>query len=126
MKKIIVLFVSVAVLMSCTKDSSEKKDPIIGAWYVYDAKHSCTKKFDYIFNENGTGTFANFEIYNGECSAIGIISFKWENKGSSIYTLTIKEGENEGQIDTEVVFSDNNNTLVLKIGGETVTWKRKK
>lgn len=126
MKKIVVLFVSVAVLLSCTKDSPEKKDSIIGVWYVYDAEHSCTKQFDYIFNENGAGTIANFEIYNGECSAIGIISFKWKNKGSSIYTLTVKEGESEGQIDTEVVFSNNNNTVVLKIGGETITLKRKK
>lgn len=97
MKKLLILFMSFAVLAACSSDDdntdAEQKDPIIGTWVLVDTSAELDGQFcleeDSVmtFNENNTGN-ATFYLTATECEP-ETSEGNWENTGSNRYTISL-------------------------------------
>jgi len=113
MKKL-VLLLSVCALMltSCNSDDdSGSQDLILGTWtyhklFIDDVEAqltACDMQETFVFNENGTYSYAYYELIQGVCELEESDSGTWANDGNSIYTLSIN-----GQTASEdITFEDN-------------------
>lgn len=111
MKKIVFLFITVTLLISCEPDNDSDVDPIIGNWkltsvFVGDREtyisNECSSKSSISYFDNGTyfNDIYHNDIY-GDCTHSESKSY-WINLGNSQYNL------DGGK--TELMFSQNNRT----------------
>ena len=97
MKKLFLLFLSLAVFAACSKDDDDnggnEPDPIIGTWVLVNASTPLDTQFCddeesvITFNENNTGE-ATFYLTASECSATESEG-TWSNNGNSSYTISV-------------------------------------
>jgi len=96
MKKLLVLFLSMAFLVACSNDDDNGEqgpDPIIGTWVLVDVSAPLDSQFcseevsTMTFNSNNTGT-ATFYLTSSECNATTAPG-TWANNGNSAYTITV-------------------------------------
>ncbi|WP_299682058.1 lipocalin family protein [uncultured Tenacibaculum sp.] len=128
MKKLLSIAAAILLFVSCSEDETVS-DLIIGTWklekqvfidngQVIDDTTECSKNSTLTFNSDNTITSEFFSDNGTECLSGGVDKGTWKNNGSGVYEFT-EDGETTADVIT-VVFSDNNNTLVI---GEN-TWKR--
>lgn len=94
MKKILVIFLSLAFLTACSDDDEQSgPDPIIGTWILVEASGQiegqfCLEKESTItFNSNNSGNatfYLTFENCEPKTSTGG-----WTNNGNSLYTISV-------------------------------------
>lgn len=96
MKKLIVLFLSMAFLIACSNDDDsvdQGPDPIIGTWVLVNATGQlegqfCLEKESTItFNPDNSGS-ATFYLTSAECAPSSSTG-GWTNRGSSNYTISV-------------------------------------
>lgn len=96
MKKIFVLFLSLAFLTACSNDDDNEQpgpDPILGTWVLVDATGQLSGQFcldeesTITFNSNNTGS-ATFFLTATECEAASSTG-GWTNRGNSNYTISV-------------------------------------
>ena len=125
MKKLLYLFISLTLLISCNsiENDSTDLDPIIRTWILtsitFDGKESdtitaCEKKSNSTYQEKGTGIDNYFsEDNSGRCNN-KILNFSWKNIDNSKYLLD--------DLEIKIEFSNNNNTyqtlLNIKISND--------
>lgn len=112
MKKIFILFFSLALLTSCTSDDDENNnngpDPILGVWFISEVNNpfsedgqlnECNKKSFIEFTDDMTATTRFYNDDSGDCKSNTTTSV-WSNKGNSIYEFNIPEfGKQAGKVD---------------------------
>ncbi len=132
MKKLLVLFLSMAFLTACSNDDDngdQGSDPILGTWLLVEASSPINTQFcldeesTLTFNSNGTGQ-ANFFLSQFQCAATTAPG-TWRNNGNSNYTITV---QGLGDLVGTVNFSNNNTrftfaTTVLTVPG-TLTFEK--
>ena len=96
MKKIFVLFLSLAFLTACSNDDDNGQtgpDPILGTWVLVDASGQIAGQFcleeesTITFNANNTGS-AIFYLTATNCEATSSAG-GWTNRGNSNYTISV-------------------------------------
>lgn len=111
MKKLLVLFVSMAFLVACSNDDDNQEqgpDPILGTWVLVDVSTPLDSQF--CFDEESTMTFNSNEtgqatFYLGaECNDTTAPG-TWKNNGNSAYTISVPV---LGSLQGTVNFSSNN------------------
>ena len=132
MKKLLVLFLSMASLVACSNDDDNTEqgpDPIIGTWVLVDASAPLNTQFcmdeesSLTFNSNQTGQ-AVFYLTGTNCTATNAPG-TWKNNGNSNYIVTV---QGLGDLEGSVNFSENNTrfaftTSVVGIPG-TLTFEK--
>lgn len=136
MKKLLLLFMSVATLTACSKDDDDNKDsqdPILGVWYVASIQNGgnfqlseCNKESSVEFMENNNGISKFYSESNGECNLDNTEEGEWSNLGSSRYKFVIpyegigaQSGKVEFNGDSEFTFypdilASNNTSIVFE------------
>lgn len=123
MKKVLYLFITATLLISCSAsdDNAVDLDPIIGKWQLQSMQENgqeqsteCERQSTVTFFENGTITITSFSTYYGENSACEseIETSTWENKGNSTYEI-------DDDMETVTVNFSENNTVFTVINSET-------
>ena len=131
MKKLLVLFLSMASLVACSNDDDNTEqgpDPIIGTWVLVDASTPLDTQF--CFDEESTMTFSSNNtgqatFYLGEGCTENSAPGTWANNGNSAYTISVPV---LGSLQGSVNFSENNTrfaftTSVVGIPG-TLTFEK--
>lgn len=131
MKKLLVLFLSMASLVACSNDDDNTEqgpDPIIGTWVLVDASTPLDTQF--CFDEESTMTFSSNNtgqatFYLGEDCTENSAPGTWANNGNSAYTISVPV---LGSLQGSVNFSENNTrfaftTSVVGIPG-TLTFEK--
>ncbi|MFD1095424.1 lipocalin family protein [Salegentibacter chungangensis] len=111
MKKIFLLFVSLAVLSSCSSDDDTGgDDPILGVWFLAEANNAQGLEVDecnddsYIdFKADGTAETEFFSDESGDCIGEKNTS-EWSASGDSRYTFNVP---GVGNLSGRVEFSGN-------------------
>lgn len=133
MKKLLILFLSLAVFTACDKDDDDTDntgtDPIVGTWVLMDVQpdlfdpQGCDDSSTITFNENGTGN-GIFFLESNECEP-STSSVEW-TKTDNVYTIEIPlplVGNQPGTVD----FQNNNSRFVFSpqgIPGTSLTFDR--
>jgi len=114
MKKIFILFFSLALLTSCSSDddgANSGDDQILGKWFVTEVNNSgalnltvseCNKQsfIDFMADNNADSAF--FTENEGECTLEDSDTSAWSNEGNSRYKFTIPFegiGAQSGRVD---------------------------
>ncbi|WP_298881156.1 lipocalin family protein [uncultured Polaribacter sp.] len=130
MKKLLYLFITATILISCDSDNDSDLEPIIGKWQLTsetengkEISDECQRKSTITFFENGTTSEIYYYNYGNDVCESDTTSSKWENVGDSNYRIT-----NDGNSETnEILFSNNNNvfsfTFSEEHNGITYTYK---
>ena len=134
MKKIVYLFISIAIISfnSCGNDDDGiSVDPIVGTWFLDSENgefvNECGAQSNIVFNDNGVANYSMFfedaatlitsdgvssEVFTCELDAF---VFDWENTGDNIYSFfEVDDSFLSEQGDFVLAdFSNNNQTLTL-------------
>ena len=131
-------FISISFL-ACSDDddnsssSSNSNDPLVGEWDVVEVSftYEDTETGDIIeesfdaticdpnptakFNSDGSATLSSigFDVdidENVTCENYGIVNGTWERAGENNYPITFEEET----LEIETIFSNNNNTVILR------------
>lgn len=101
MKKIFLLFFSLALLTSCSNDDdggNTGDEKILGKWYVVEINNSgtlnltaseCNQKSFIDFNANGSAESAFYNENEGECVLEDSETSAWSNEGGFKYKFNI-------------------------------------
>jgi len=101
MKKIFLLFFSLALLTSCSSDDdggNSGDDKILGKWFVAEINNSgalnlsasdCNQQSFIDFKADGNADSAFYSENGGECILEDSDTSSWSNEGSSRYKFTI-------------------------------------
>lgn len=99
MKKLFILFFSLAVLVSCSSDDDNTgEDPILGTWFLAEFNNpiepdaslsDCEKQSFITFNADNTAYTESYSTVDGECVEADSDTGDWENQGGSVYEFTI-------------------------------------
>jgi len=137
MKKIFVLFLSIALLTACNNndDSNPENDPILGKWFIVEINNSpipgfslneCNTKSNMTFNSDGiTNSVFHSEI-DGNCTAGPSENGEWRHQ-SGIYTFTlpIPELEPFSPISGRIQFNANSFTFTpISSPGTTIVFNK--
>jgi len=97
MKKLLVLFLSMAFLVACSSDDdnddNQGPDPIVGTWELVEVSGALEPQFcmeeqsTITFNANNTGS-ATFYLTATECTPTNSTG-GWTNNGDSRYTIAV-------------------------------------
>lgn len=112
MKKLLYLFVTSIILVSCnSNDDVEVLDSIIGTWQLQSVRvngeeivNDCSRQSKVTFADDNTIFITSFDDFDGECTSSTDTS-TWVNNGNSMYTFDEEE--------FTILFSNNN--TVFKI-----------
>lgn len=98
MKKILLLFVSIAMLTACSKDEDDNKesqDPILGKWYLTEVNNAqdfqvndCNSQSYINFKSDGTAHSEFFSENNGNCESAPNDG-NWTAGDNSKYTFDV-------------------------------------
>ena len=98
MKKLFLLFMSLAVLTACSNDDdTTEEEPILGTWFIVEVNNvpgsdfslsECNKNSTMTFNADGTATSLFHSEIDGNCLAGASANTTWNNQ-SGVYTITI-------------------------------------
>ena len=117
MKKLLVLFLSMASLVACSNDDDNGEqgpDKILGTWILVDASTPIDTQFCFeeestmTFNANNTGT-ATFFLTGSDCAPTTAPG-TWANNGNSAYTISVPV---LGSLQGTVNFSANNSEFTF-------------
>src|SRR5680860_34271 len=97
MKKIFVLFFSIALLTACSEDDKTDSDPVLGKWFVAEVNN--IPQSDFTLSECNTNSFMTFNAdettdsvfyteIEGNCTAGPSTNSVW-SKQAGIYSLTL-------------------------------------
>jgi len=101
MKKIFILFFSIAVLTSCSSDDdggSASDDKILGKWFVTEINNTgafpieindCNRQSFIDFKSDFTADSALYAEENGECNVDNSENDDWSSLGDSRYRFVI-------------------------------------
>jgi len=100
MKKIFLLFFSLALLTSCSNDDDKNSgdDKILGKWFVAEINNSgplnlsasdCNQRSFIDFKADGNADSAFYTENGGECILEDSDTSAWSNEGNSRYKFTI-------------------------------------
>ncbi|TCI84402.1 hypothetical protein [Tenacibaculum sp. M341] len=99
-------------------DNTTDKDVIIGTWTLYlgtDQREvdECLKKTTFIFNEDKSLTYTEYNIDNNTCVEVTDNGYKgeWINNDNGTYNIR-RHGFTSGQ-DIDFTFENNNNNMIL-------------
>lgn len=140
MKKLFLLIVTAILILSCAsktdeipantpEETNETKDLVIGTWVLIKKSEiaitdDCEKKDTYIFNEDASYTFDDYNTKSGSCIKDETDSFKgtWKNNKNNTYNIK-KHGYTGNGADLNINFTENNQYLTFSNNG--LTYKRK-
>ena len=95
MKKLFVLFFSMALLTACSEDDNSSTDPIVGTWFVAEVNNipnftlsECNTSSFMTFNADGTTNSVFYTQIEGICTPGTSTNSEWK-KQAGIYSLTI-------------------------------------
>src|SRR5680860_1561734 len=97
MKKIFVLFFSIALLTACSEDDNNATDPVVGKWFIAEVNNvpgsdftlsECNTNSFMTFNADGTTNSVFYTEIDGNCTAGDSITSDWGQQ-AGIYTFTI-------------------------------------
>ncbi|WBX72815.1 lipocalin family protein [Tenacibaculum pacificus] len=135
MKKLFLLIITAILVISRESKSDElpnnpeepenTKDLIIGTWKLIQKNgekitDSCEKKDTYIFNEDTSYTFDDYNTIDGSCSKNESKSFKgiWLNNNNKTYNIRI-HGYTGNGADYNITFTQSNQYLTFENNGLT-------
>jgi hypothetical protein len=97
MKKIFVLFFSIALLTACSEDDNTAPDPVVGKWFIAEVNNvpgsdftlsECNTNSFMTFNADGTTNSVFHAQVEGNCLAGAPKDSEWKQQ-AGIYTFTI-------------------------------------
>lgn len=98
MKKLLLLFVSVAMLTACSKDNDDEngsQEPILGTWYLVEINNAqgyevndCNSKSYIDFKSDGTAHSEFYSQNNGNCESEANDG-NWTAGDNSKYTFNV-------------------------------------
>ncbi len=98
--------------------ASSDKDIVIGTWTLYLSTsgtevNNCLKKSTYVFNEDNSYTYTEYDIVDDECKEIVDKNHngEWTNRENGKYGIR-RHGYTSGQ-DIPFKFEDNNSKMIL-------------
>lgn len=116
--RLFAVFVSIFLLISCSKDNVDKHNDLLGVWERTELNTDFTNTFTLVFGSNNTG----LKIYknvtsDGETSSAN--SFNWKAIGKKVTLLENNSEEtyiisNEG----ELVLSTSNDFFLIKVSDD--------
>lgn len=114
MKKILILSIAFFSLLSCSSnDDNIEKDPLIGTWYFFsrggNEVDDCTKKTEFIFNEDRTFSTVSYSTAIDICSKEEDSTGKWSSLGNQTYT--IKLDNSTKVVEIKFNFSEDKNSI---------------
>ena len=101
MKKIFVLFLSIALLTACNNDddSNPENDPILGKWFIVEINNGgsfeltdCSRQSFIVFKDDGT-TEPEFYSKTADACIVDTDAGVWSNLGNSKYRFEIPLGD---------------------------------
>jgi hypothetical protein len=116
MKKIFVLFFSIALLTACSNDDNPKPedDPVLGKWFIVEINNGgsfqltdCSRQSFIVFLNNGS-TEPEFYSKPAEACIVNTDAGVWSNLGDSRYRFEIPFGD-FGPINGRVEFTNETN-----------------
>ncbi len=131
MKKVFLLFVSIAMIgfTACSSDDdndNKGSDPIIGTWNLYSINgkelSECERKSSIVFSKETVLIKAYSNDENKGCTLEASLTGTWKNEGEGNYTITNNEQEKTTNF---ITFSDKNRTMSYTEEGNKFVWKRK-
>ena len=91
-KYVLVMFLAMTAMVSCSDDSEDDANPIVGTWVLSESEAGFEISIEATFNENNKGTMLSTVSFAGE-SASENSTFTWSTDGDQL-TMVI-EGETE-------------------------------
>ena len=97
MKKIFVLFFSIALLTACSEDDNNATNPVVGKWFIAEVNNvpesdftlsECNTNSFMTFNADGTTNSVFFTQVEGNCVEGTPTTSVWSEQ-VGIYTITI-------------------------------------
>ena len=135
MKKIFVLFFSIALLTACSEDDNNATDPVVGKWFVVEVNNipgsdftlsECNTNSFMTFNADGTTNSVFSSEVEGNCLAGASTNSEWKQQ-ASIYTFTIPipELEDFSPLSGTIQFNADTFTFTPLISsGTTIVFKK--
>lgn len=112
-KYIMIMFVALTAAVSCSDDSGDDVNPIVGTWAITESAEGIEISLEATFEENNRGTMVATVSFAGE-SASENSSFSWSTDGDQL-TMTM-DGETE--VSTYIIVG---NTLTITDGEGEIT-----
>ena len=91
-KYVMILFVALTATVSCSDDSADDVNPIVGTWAITESAEGIEISLEATFQENNKGTMMATVSFGGE-SASENSTFSWSTEGDQL-TMTM-DGETE-------------------------------
>jgi len=97
MKKIFVLFFSIALLTACSEDDNNATDPVVGKWFIAEVNNipgsdftlsECNTESFMTFNADETTNSVFYTQIEGSCTPGTSTNSEWKQQ-AGIYSLTI-------------------------------------
>jgi len=135
MKKIFVLFFSIALLTACSEDDNTATDPVVGKWFVVEVNNipgsdftlsECNTNSFMTFNADGTTNSVFYTQIEGSCTPGTSTNSEWKQQ-ASIYTFTIPipELEDFSPLSGTIQFNADTFTFTPLISsGTTIVFKK--
>lgn len=92
LKFVLIMFVALTAAISCSDDSDDMTNPIVGTWVLSESDVGFEISLEATFKENNQGTMIATVNFGGE-SASENSSFTWSTEGDQL-TMTM-DGETE-------------------------------
>ncbi len=129
MKKLFVLFFSMALLTACSEDDNSSTDPIVGTWFVAEVNNipgsdftlsECNTSSFMTFNADGTTSSVFYSQLDGNCTAGPSTNSVWsEQVGIYSFTLPIPELEAISPLSGTIQFNVDTFTFTPVISPQT-------
>lgn len=135
MKKIFVLFFSMALLTACSDDDTEPSDPVLGKWFVAEVNNvpgsdftlsECNTNSFMTFNADGTTNSVFYTQVEANCVAGAPTNSEW-SKQAGIYSFSISFPELEDFSPLSGTIQFNADTFIFTpiiSSGTTIVFKK--
>lgn len=132
MKKVFLFLILSNLFLACSSNDevigdqiSDTADTIVGTWKLvkangFDITDACQTKDTYVFKEDNTYTFDDYNTTNGSCVKDEDTSFKgtWKNNNDGTYNFKRHGFTGDGTA-FSTVFTDDKETLTFPTNGLT-------
>ena len=100
MKKLVILVMCIASLLSCSSDDDtgqSLQDPIVGKWYLFDIQingtsvisDNCLYRSFIELNANNSSDGEYYQNSSGSCQLVPVTYPDWTNLGDSVYRFVV-------------------------------------